>query len=120
MKLLRIYLLGYGISLVLTLAAFGLVQKHVDTGHAFPSHGALAFALVVLAIGQLAVQLVCFLHLDQEKKPRWNLAILALAAFIVAVIVGGTLWIMNHLEHGQAELSEIYPSGEISPQAQDD
>ena len=59
-------------------------------------------ALAVLAITQLLVQLVFFLHIDKERKPRWNLAVLLFAALIVFIIVGGSLWIMYHLNYNMS------------------
>ncbi len=80
----------------------------------------LIVLIIGLAVAQLFVQLIYFLHLGQEKKPRWNVITFAFAAFIVLVLVGGTVWIMYHLDEGHAGLTEIYEGGVISPQTQDD
>ncbi len=90
MHTLTKYILGFVLSIILTLAAFSL--KGVEM--AVP-------ILITLATVQLLVQLVLFLHVGSEQKPRWNLAALALALIIVAILVGGTLWIMNNLAHNQ-------------------
>ncbi len=119
MKTARLYILGFGLSIALTLIAFGLTHYHLTTEHIFPPHNGMIAMLIALAVLQLFVQLVCFLHLGQEPKPRWNALVLVFASFIVIIVVGGTIWIMNHLMHAQ-DLSEIYPSGEISPKGQDD
>jgi len=76
--------------------------------------------LITLAVAQLWVQLIYFLHVGSEQKPRWHAITLGFAAFIVIVLVGGSIWIMNHLKQNTHNFSELYPSGEISPQAQDD
>jgi cytochrome o ubiquinol oxidase operon protein cyoD len=73
---------------------------------------------MTLAIAQLLVQLFCFLHLGQESKPRWNLVALVFALFIVVVLVGGTLWIMHNLGHGQMQnASDIFTEENIFPHA---
>ncbi len=113
---LRNYIKGFVISIALTLCAFALVM---NAGGGISSQTMLLL-LVSLAVAQLFVQLYYFLHLGAEKKPRWHLITFLFAAFIVLVIVGGTIWIMYHLDQNHASLSEIYPSGEVSPQAQDD
>ena len=113
---LRNYIKGYGISIVLTLLAFVLVM---NVGEGL-SAKMLLVLLVVLAVAQLFVQLFYFLHLGAEAKPRWHLITFVFAAFIVIVLVGGTIWIMYHLDKGHDDLSELYPSGAVSPEAQDD
>lgn len=119
MKSFKAYLTGYILSIVLTIASFGLLYFHMQKEHVIPPHELMVPLLALLAVAQFIVQLVFFLHLGQEEKPRWNSIAFAFAVFVVAVLVGGSLWIMNNLEHGH-DLSEIYPTGEISPQAQDD
>ena len=94
------YVVGFVSSLVLTLAAYLLVLRHVHSHHLWPSqHWLLAAAIVSLAIIQLVVQLVFFLHLSRESKPRWNLTILLFAALVLLIVVFGSLWIMNNLNY---------------------
>ncbi len=94
------YVVGFVSSLVLTLAAYLLVLRHVHSGHLWPSrHWLLAAGVVVLAIVQLVVQLVFFLHLSRESKPRWNLTVLLFAALVLLIVVFGSLWIMNNLNY---------------------
>lgn len=96
---LKTYALGYGLSLVLTIAAFFLVQTHRDVGIGFLSPSILIALLMVFAIEQLIVQMVCFLHLDQEPRPRSRLMAAVLASFFVIAVVAGSLWIMGHLNN---------------------
>lgn len=93
------YSTGFVLSLALTLMAYAAVRHHVSTHHLFPTDDTMLFILSTLAISQLVVQLVFFLHLDKESKPRWNLMVLIFAAIIVFIIVGGSLWIMYHLNY---------------------
>ena len=108
---IRRYIIGFGLSAIFTLTAFWLVTQPVPREW-------LIGTLIVLAIAQFVVQVVCFLHLGQDKS-HWSVIVLAFAIFIVVVLVGGSLWIMGNLE-GTHDFSKIFPSGEISPQAQDD
>ncbi len=107
MKLLRTYTIGFGLSLLLTGVAFALVGQHVDSGHVFPSHEFLLPVLLVLAIMQLVVQVICFLHLGEEPKPRWKLIVFLYTTLIVLIVVVGSLWIMDHLVHEQMSGEEI-------------
>lgn len=87
------YTIGFLISLELTIGAYLLVIHH-----SFGS-GRLILAIIGLAIAQLLVQLVFFLHLGRESKPRWNLVALSFAVTVVLILVIGSLWIMNHLDY---------------------
>jgi cytochrome o ubiquinol oxidase operon protein cyoD len=87
------YVIGFVSSIVLTLFAYILVVNHVISGTG------LVAAIVGLAIIQLFVQLFFFLHLGEEKKPRWNLMALLFAATVVIIVVFGSLWIMSNLNY---------------------
>ncbi len=107
------YLLGYGLSLLCTGTAFTLVAQYLNSGHTFPTHAFLLPVLVVLAVGQLVVQLVFFLHFGKESKP-WNRFVFAFMLLIVICIVGGSFWIMSNLQHNQAPGNFL--NGDISAQ----
>ena len=123
MPTLTKYILGYGFSLLITLTAFGLVFAHIASGHIYPSHHVLYPVLIALALLQLVVQLILFLHVGVEEKPRWNLAALSFALIIVTILVGGTLWIMHNLAIGhEATMTTTEPfiGNQITPQAEND
>ncbi len=118
MKNIRTYILGFALSLTLTVVAFGIVEFHLSSGHEFPSHPVSIALLVGLALVQLVVQLTLFLHVGQEEKPRYNLLALSFALITVVILVGGTLWIMQNLMHMQHlappnvfQEENIYPNG---------
>jgi cytochrome o ubiquinol oxidase operon protein cyoD len=76
---------------VLTLISFYLVSSG-----AFPKAD-LYIAVGVLALIQLFVQLVFFLHLSTHSKASWNLLSFLFTLVMVLIFVLGTLWIMYHL-----------------------
>ncbi len=88
---LRSYLTGFGLSIVCTVIAYLLVVKHLLSGTL------LASAIFGLGIAQALVQLLFFLHLGKESKPRWNMVVFLFMVLILAIIVLGSLWIMNNL-----------------------
>lgn len=96
------YIAGFVLSLGLTLTAYLLVWRHVHSHHTVFSDSFLNIAVAVLALLQLIVQLLFFLHLGRESKPRWNLTVLSFAALVVGIVVLGSLWIMDNLNshHG--------------------
>lgn len=92
-KTLKAYLLGLASCIVLTLIAFGIVEKRLL------SDVNLYIALSVLAITQLFVQSVCFLRLNCSPEGRWNSLPFIFVILIVAILAGGTLWIMYNLNY---------------------
>jgi cytochrome o ubiquinol oxidase operon protein cyoD len=90
---LESYVTGFVLSLVLTLAAYFAVVNDVLKGKA------VIAAIIILAIAQLLVQLVFFLHIDRERKPRHMLLIFLFMLIVLAIVVGGSLWIMESLDY---------------------
>jgi cytochrome o ubiquinol oxidase operon protein cyoD len=87
---IRSHLIGYGLSVVLTLVSFGAVM-----GDVLPPGYGLA-VIVLLCVAQLLVQLVFFLHLGPRKGQRGNTAIFACTVFLIAIVVSGSLWVMHN------------------------
>ncbi len=105
----RAYVTGFIASLFLTLMAFYVVwQQTQGRGQTFSAEF-MVFIIVGLALIQLAVQLVFFLHLGKESKPRWNLVVFLFAVLVVGIVVFGSLWIMQNLNyHMHPSESEIF------------
>jgi cytochrome o ubiquinol oxidase subunit IV len=101
------YTIGFMLSLALTSTAFWLVHRHLATHHLSPSDAFALTALAVLAILQLTVQLIFFLHLDRQSKPWWNTQVLVFAVGTVIILVGGSIWIMTNLgyHHGPRDVT---------------
>jgi cytochrome o ubiquinol oxidase subunit IV len=85
--------LGLGFSVLLTVAAFVLAGTHLIYGPAIP------VALIVLAIAQMGVHLVFFLHVTTGPDNTNNVLALAFGVLVVFLIVAGSIWIMAHLSH---------------------
>jgi cytochrome o ubiquinol oxidase subunit IV len=87
------YLIGFGLSVILTAVPFYLVMSGV-----LESKTATAFAITLLAIVQIVVHMVYFLHLDAKSEAGWNLMALIFTAVILIIALTGSLWIMYHLK----------------------
>lgn len=87
------YVFGYVYSVLLTVEAYLLVTNEVFSGFT------LIAVLLCLAFVQLVVQLVFFLHLGSESKPRWNLVAFLFMALVLLIVVIGSLWIMENLNY---------------------
>ena len=86
------YLLGLVLAVLLTAASFYVVYTHLIWAPAIP------IALVALAVAQIGVHLVFFLHLTTAPDNTNNVLALAFGVLIVALVIGGSVWIMGHLD----------------------
>lgn len=86
------YVIGFVLSLALTLSSYFLVTQQILT------RWNLIGVVALLGIIQMVVQLFFFLHIADEKKPRWNLVSFLFMALIVVILVCGSLWIMYNLD----------------------
>ena len=103
------YVIGFILSLVFTLSAYGLVVVHVNSGHRWPGDQVLLPIIIVLALAQFIVQLMYFLHIGTEPRPRWKLLVFGFMTLVVAILVFGSLWIMNNLNyHSSARSTDTY------------
>lgn len=93
--------LGLGFSVLLTVAAFVLAGTHVIYGPAIP------VALLVLAIAQMGVHLVFFLHITTGPDNTNNVLALAFGILVVFLIVAGSIWIMNHMAHNMMPMNQL-------------
>ncbi|URD60757.1 cytochrome o ubiquinol oxidase subunit IV [Sphingomonas sp. KRR8] len=86
------YLLGFALSAVLTLIPFWLVMTR-------PGVGATAIVLIVilLAIVQILVHTVSFLHVTTTGEGGWTLLAYTFTGVLLLITIIGSLWIMYHL-----------------------
>ncbi len=87
------YLIGFGLSVLLTAVPFYLVMSGV-----LESKTATALAITIIAVAQIIVHMVYFLHLDAKSEAGWNLMAIIFTAVILFIAVSGSLWIMYHLK----------------------
>lgn len=87
------HVIGFVLSIVLTLAAYFLVTEH------FFSTVNTLIAIGAMAAIQAYLQLYFFLDLGNEPKPRWNMMHFLFMLLVLVVIVGGSMWIMHHLNY---------------------
>lgn len=93
--------LGLGFSVILTVAAFVLASTHLIYAPAIP------VALLVLAIAQMGVHLVYFLHITTGPDNTNNVLALAYGIMIVLLIVVGSIWIMSNMQTNMMPMNEL-------------
>jgi len=95
------YLVGLGLATLLTAVAFFISGTSLVWGPSIP------VALVVLAIAQMGVHLVFFLHMTTGPDNVNNVMALAFGVLIVLLLLTGSLWIMAHLNHSMMPMGQI-------------
>ena len=95
------YLLGLVLSALLTALAFFFTGSDWLWGPSIP------VALSVLAVAQIGVHLAFFLHLTTAPDSVNNSLALAFGTLIVALVIGGTLWIMYHMNQNMPPMDQI-------------
>jgi cytochrome o ubiquinol oxidase operon protein cyoD len=93
--------LGLGFSVILTVGAFVLANTNLIYGPAIP------VALLVLAVAQMGVHLVFFLHITTGPDNTNNVLALAFGILVVFLIVAGSVWIMNHLNANMMPMNQM-------------
>lgn len=87
------YLIGLGLSIILTAISFFIAGTDLVWQPSIP------VALTVLAIAQMGVHLVFFIHITTGPDNTNNVMALAFGLMIVFLVVAGSLWIMTHMNH---------------------
>jgi cytochrome o ubiquinol oxidase operon protein cyoD len=89
---LRSYLVGFGLSVVLTAIPFWLVMSGV-----LDSRQATALTIMVFAAAQIVVHMMFFLHMSASSENGWTMMALIFTLVIVVITLSGSLWVMYHL-----------------------
>lgn len=95
------YLVGLGLAILLTATSFFVAGTDLVWQPSIP------VALVVLAIAQMGVHLVFFLHITTGPDNTNNVLALAFGVLIVFLVIGGSLWIMANLNHNMMPMDQL-------------
>ena len=95
------YAVGFGLAAGLTVASFVLA------GGGWLTPASLVAALVALAIAQMIVHLIFFLHITTAPAQKTNILALLLTLLIIALVVIGSLWIMAQLSTHMVPMDQL-------------
>jgi cytochrome o ubiquinol oxidase subunit IV len=95
------YLTGLGLAILLTATSFFIAGTDLVWQPSIP------VALVVLAIAQMGVHLVFFLHITTGPDNTNNVLALAFGVLIVLLVMVGSLWIMANLNHNMMPMDQM-------------
>ncbi|OMF29087.1 cytochrome o ubiquinol oxidase subunit IV [Paenibacillus sp. FSL H8-0548] len=87
---MKAYVIGFLFSIILTIIPLVVVMNDLL------NKTATTVLILVMAILQFIVQLVFFMHIRDEEKPRYNLMALIFGLVILLTIVAGSIWIMTY------------------------
>ena len=95
------YLVGLGLAVLLTATSFFIAGTGLVWQPSIP------VAIIVLAIAQMGVHLVFFLHITTGPDNANNVLALAFGLLIVFLVIAGSLWIMANLNHNMMPMDQI-------------
>lgn len=98
---LTTYVLGLGLAILLTAASFWVAKTDLIYGPG------ISVALATLAVAQMGIHLVFFLHLTTAPDNTNNILALAFGLLIVGLIVFGSVWIMANLNHNLMPMQQL-------------
>ena len=85
--------MGLGLAILLTFASFAVSQTNLLWAPG------VSVGLIVLALAQIGVHLVFFLHLGTGPDQTDNILALAFGVLIVFLVIAGTVGIMANLNY---------------------
>ncbi len=88
---LKDYVIGFVLAVILTAIPFWLVM-----GHVLPPQ-MTAVAVMGLAVIQVLVHMIYFLHMNSRSEGGWTLLALMFTLILVVITLSGSLWVMHNL-----------------------
>lgn len=95
------YVVGLALAGALTIASFWAIHTHLIYGPGIP------FAIITLAIAQMGIHLVFFLHITTDPDNTNNVLALAFGILIVCLVIFGSMWIMTNLNHNMMPMDKL-------------
>lgn len=96
-----IYTIGFVLAVMLTAASFAMATSHLLTP------ASLVAAVIVLAIAQMLVHLIFFLHITTAPAHKTNILAIVLTLLIITLVVIGSLWIMSQLNLHMTPMDQL-------------
>jgi cytochrome o ubiquinol oxidase operon protein cyoD len=86
------YMIGFIASVILTAIPFWLVMADV-----FSSRNMTVVIILGLALVQIVVHMIYFLHMNFHSEGGWNMLSLLFTLLLVFITLAGSLWVMYHM-----------------------
>lgn len=95
------YVIGLGLAILFTATSFFIAGTDLVWQPSIP------VAIIVLAIAQMGIHLVFFLHITTGADNANNVLALAFGILIVILVIGGSLWIMSNLNQNMMPMDQL-------------
>lgn len=97
---MRDYVIGFVLSVILTVIPFWLVM-----GEVLESRVWTVALIMLLGAIQIVVHMVYFLHMNRKSEGGWILMSLIFTGIIILIALVGSLWVMHHLDTNMMPMS---------------
>jgi cytochrome o ubiquinol oxidase operon protein cyoD len=97
---LKGYVTGFVLAVILTAIPFWLVM-----GDVLGESQTTALVIMALAVVQIIVHMVYFLHMNTKSEGGWTMLALIFTVVLVVITLAGSLWVMYHLNHNMMPVS---------------
>ena len=89
---MRDYVTGFVLSVILTVIPFAIVMAG-----GFESRFLTAAVVVGMAVVQILVHMVYFLHMNTRSDEGWTMMALIFTVVILVIVLAGSLWVMFNM-----------------------
>lgn len=101
------YLLGFGLSVILTVIPFWLVM-----GDVLENPRVTGLVITGFAAVQIVVHMIYFLHMNLRAEGGWLMMALIFTIILVVITLVGSLWVMFNLNYhmmpGAHEMTDMF------------
>ncbi|MFZ2997725.1 cytochrome o ubiquinol oxidase subunit IV [Sphingobium sp.] len=105
------YMIGFGLSVILTAIPFWLVMTKV-----IANPQVTAFIIMGFAVVQIVVHMIYFLHMNTRSEGGWSMMALMFTLVLVVITLSGSTWVMYHLNHNMMPAMEDQVEGQMPGQ----
>lgn len=88
------YMIGFGLSVLLTAIPFWLVMNQT-----FANPQVTALVIMGFAMVQIIVHMIYFLHMNTRSEGGWSMMALLFTLVLVVITLSGSMWVMYHLNN---------------------
>ncbi|MEN4903052.1 cytochrome o ubiquinol oxidase subunit IV [Luteimonas sp. TWI662] len=97
---MRDYVIGFVLSVILTVIPFWLVMGEVIESRVWT----VALIMMFGAI-QIVVHMIYFLHMNRKSEGGWILMSMLFTGILIVIALVGSLWVMYHLNNNMMPMS---------------
>lgn len=90
------YVVGFVLSLLFTAVPYYMVINKSAAS------STLLRVIIGIAVLQMLIQIIFFLHLGRGPKPMYNIVFFGFTVATILIVVGGSLFIINNLHYNMA------------------